>query len=113
MKHQNNLKVLRTWRKMSQFDLADASGCSHCTVSDCERGKRYIRPTLKKQFAEVLEVPERMIDGEITIIPKAWDRLVSDPRMPILVDQLLARDSRDLSRMVHAVVKEQELSYAL
>lgn len=110
---KNNLRLLRIWRGMLQIDLADQVSCSRTTIADCENGNRMISLALKKKVAGALNVPERMIDEPITIILKDWGKLVSDPRMPVIVDYILTWDTKRLSRLVHQIAEETTQNYAL
>ena len=105
----NNIRLLRYWRNKTQHELADALVCSQTTVCQDERGFRRIPLCRRKAYAAFLEVHEDMIDSPVTIILKAWERLVSDPRMPILVEELLSYDSKRLSNMVHAVSERADV----
>lgn len=107
--HKNNLRLIRYWRGMSQIELADAARCSQGTVSNCENERHRISPSKRKAFAEALNVDESIIDGPITIIPKSWDRLVSDVRMPIIVEEILSYDSKRLSRLVHSISEQNQV----
>ena len=111
--YPNNLKLLRDWRRISQIELADAARCSQSTVSKYEQGLRPIPRELQQVFADVLKVPIRMICEPVTVILQAWERLVSDPRLPILVEEMLTYDSKKLSRLVHSVSESHAHNYAL
>lgn len=102
-RHSNNIKLLRIWRDLTQDELAKSIGCSQYKVSVYENGLSPLNSVLREAFAAALDVPGIMLDGEITIIPKSWGKLVEDPRMPILVEELLSYDSKRLSRLVHSI----------
>lgn len=105
----NNLRLLRYWRGMSQIELADAARCSQGTVSNCENRRQRISPSKRKAFADALDVDESMIEGPVTIIPKLWDELVSDPRMPIIINEILSYDSKQRSRLVHSISEQNQV----
>ena len=111
--HPNNIRLIRIWRCLTQLELADAAGCSQTAVCRCESGDRQLSPRLRAAFARVLEVPPRMLDEPVTIIFKPWERLVTDPRLPILVEELLSYDSKHVSRLVHTVSERMKHDIAL
>ena len=112
-KYPNNLRLLREWRNLTQEALADTAICSQTSISVYEKGCRPIPLELQESFAETLKVPVRMICEPVTVILRSWERLVLDPRMPILVEEILSWDSKRLSRMVHRVAEGQVHNYAL
>ena len=112
-KFPNNLSLLRAWRDMSQLELADLCRCSPTSISEYERGTREIPSHMRQSFAKAFKVPENMIVGPVTIIPQLWDRLVTDPRLPIVVEEILSYDSKRLSRLVHSIAERNVHSYAL
>lgn len=97
---------------MSQLDLADASKTSQGTVSKCETGKHRISAELKKRFADALNVQENMIEGPVTLIPKSWERLVSDPRLAIIMDYVLSCSDVQISQEVHKISLKVAHGYA-
>jgi transcriptional regulator with XRE-family HTH domain len=57
----NNLKKIRTSKKLSQFDLAKLSNIAPSDISRIENGRIYAHPGWRKRLSEALEVPEDKI----------------------------------------------------
>ncbi|MBT9141199.1 MAG: HTH-type transcriptional repressor RghR [Dehalococcoidia bacterium] len=60
------LRALRRLKRLTQDDLANASGISVSMLSTIERGAKYPRVDLLRKFARVLEVPPE----ELFVLPE-------------------------------------------
>lgn len=103
-----NLKLLRIWRGIEQNELADKAICAQSTISECESGKRNIRPKLAKKFAKALEVDLEMITQDLTLIPvpDRWGSIIKDPVIKNIIDILLGLNPRYLANLLNYLKKE-------
>lgn len=74
MKRPNNLKVARTWKKLSVQDAAEQTGVTRKTFWRWETGRSSIPDVKVELLAEILDVKPAFIKGwEPT--PEQWDAL--------------------------------------
>ena len=63
LRGESRLKALRTWRALTQNDLAESAGLTQGFLSDLENGRRTASPETTIKLARALGIPASWIEG--------------------------------------------------
>jgi transcriptional regulator with XRE-family HTH domain len=97
-----NLRFLRSARRLTQKELADLAGLGRATVCRLERGESAWRPATVSRLARALKVPPEELTGapyQRNILPSAAELKME------LVQGILTLDEKSLHRL-HPLLTE-------
>lgn len=105
-----NLRLIRLYRQMEQWDLAKIVRCSSSIISDYELCKVAVNLTRATQIADALKVSVEMLTSELCLIlvPQSWKNIYDDLHTRILVEEVMSYDAVEKAKAYYRVLKARE-----